>query len=89
MCNSAWFERLILFFIVMNTIVLTIKWYDMPPEVESLTEKLNLALSIIFVIEAAIKIYALRIDYFKDSWNIFDFIIVSISVFGFVLDNAT
>ena len=39
-------------------------------------EYLNYAFSIIFTFEAIIKLIAMRKNYFKDSWNIFDFIVV-------------
>jgi voltage-gated sodium channel len=34
----------------------------------------------IFTIEAILKIIAYRFDYFKNGWNIFDFIIVVVSL---------
>jgi len=62
--------------ILMNTLVLGIKWYDMPEQVEFATKILNYFFSIVFTIEAIIKLWAMRCNYFKDSWNQFDFIVV-------------
>ena len=40
---------------------------------------------VIFTAEAVIKIIALKALYFRDSWNIFDFSIVSITLIMLVL----
>jgi phage-related holin len=40
---------------------------------------------IIFCIEATLKIFALRVEYFLNGWNIFDFIVVIFSVVDFIL----
>ena len=41
---------------------------------------------IIFTVEAVIKIIALRKAYFSDSWNIFDFIIVVLTLLILILE---
>lgn len=53
---------------------------------------MNSTILCIFIVEAALKLYALRLTYFRDSWNIFDFgllcITLSISVLEkFILPN--
>ena len=87
-CNSPWFERLIVFFIILNTIILTLKWNDMSQSMITFTEKANFYLSMIFLAEAIIKIFALRTRYFMDNWNLFDFLVVAISLVGFILDQT-
>lgn len=62
--------------ILANTFVLALKWYAMPEEVVTMNEYLNYTFSIIFTGEAIIKLIAMEKNYFKDSWNIFDFIVV-------------
>lgn len=37
---------------------------------------INYVFMVVFTVEAILKIIANKFDYFKDSWNIFDFIIV-------------
>ena len=71
-----WFDGFILGCIISNTIVLAVKWYMMPEFVISTIEILNYVFMVIFTIEAILKIFAMRCDYFKDNWNIFDFIVV-------------
>jgi voltage-dependent calcium channel L type alpha-1D len=90
MCLNDKFEIFIMVCIIANTIILAIKWYDEPKSVSSITELLNFILTIIFTIEAGIKLYALGPKfYFKDSWNVFDFIIVCGAMIGAVLGWTT
>ena len=42
----------------------------------------------IFTLEAIIKIIALGKIYFKDSWNIFDFVVVILTIVGIILQQA-
>lgn len=46
------------------------------------TEYINLVFTFIFVIEALIKIIGLRLHYFRRAWNVFDFVVVALSVLG-------
>lgn len=62
--------------IVLNTIVLMLKWYEQPDNLNFTTDVINQIFTGIFTLEAVIKIIGLERNYFKDSWNIFDFIIV-------------
>ena len=43
---------------------------------------LNYIFTGIFIIEAIIRLIAMRLDYFKLGWNVFDFIIVVFSIVG-------
>ena len=43
---------------------------------------LNYIFTGIFIIEAVIRLIALRFDYFKLGWNVFDFTIVVFSIVG-------
>ena len=70
------FDKFIMFMILANTCVLALKWYAMPDEVVLMNEVLNYSFSVIFTVEAVIKLIAMQKNYFKDSWNIFDFIVV-------------
>ena len=62
--------------IILNTVVLAVKWYMMPESVISVVEILNYIFMVIFTIEAIVKIIAMRSKYFRDGWNIFDFVVV-------------
>lgn len=43
---------------------------------------INLVFTAIFLLEAVIRIVALRLNYFTQPWNIFDFTIVILSIIG-------
>jgi len=48
-------------------------------------ESVNLFFTVVFLIEAVMKILAWRRSYFKEGWNRFDFFIVVISVIELVI----
>ena len=61
-------------------------WYDQDDKLATGLNTFNHILSLVFTIEAIIKIGAFRIDYFKSSWNIVDFLICVVSWVDFVLE---
>lgn len=66
--------------ITLNTLVLAVKWPNMSDQATNITENLNYYFTVIFVAEAIIKLTAFGCRYFKDKWNVFDFLIVAISI---------
>lgn len=70
------FDSFIMFCIIANTFILMLKWYAMPKSVVDGITKINYGFMAIFTIEAVIKLFALRRNYFKTAWNIFDFTVV-------------
>ncbi|XP_029813362.1 cation channel sperm-associated protein 1 isoform X1 [Suricata suricatta] len=80
------FEGFIFFIVSLNTVMLVAQTFA---EVESLREWFFMALDSIFlciyVIEAVLKIIALGLNYFSDSWNILDFFIMITAVLDFML----
>lgn len=56
------------------------KWLGMSGSEERFVETINYFFTVIFVLEAAVKLIAFEGRYFKDSWNVFDFFIVASSV---------
>jgi len=75
MATHDYFDYAILTCITLNTIVLALKWTNMSPEMTQVTEYLNYFFTGIFLIEFIIKMVAFRWRYFRDYWNIFDFLI--------------
>ena len=84
-CQHDYFEYFILACIVLNTIVLAIYGVGIPEIILNLTEYANFAFSVIFLFEAIFKLMAYGNRYFKDYWNIFDFVIVIGSLVFIVL----
>mmetsp|Transcript_30932 Transcript_30932/g.38234 ORF Transcript_30932/g.38234 Transcript_30932/m.38234 type:complete len:218 (-) Transcript_30932:1702-2355(-) len=70
------FDLFIMICILGNTFVLGFNWYMQPQGYKDVLEIFNYAFMIIFTIEAILKLIAQRIDYFRESWNVFDFIVV-------------
>lgn len=79
--TSEAFEKTILFIILLNSIILGIQsvFHENSNEYKilSLVDKVCLG---IFVLELILKITVLRKDFFKNPWNIFDTVIILISV---------
>lgn len=60
----------------LNTLILCLKWPNMSESAIQGVDFVNYICTGIFIVEALIKIIAQGHHYFKDGWNIFDFIIV-------------
>lgn len=72
--------------IVLNTIVLTMKWYEQSKDIETILEIINYVFTAIFMSEAIIKILGIGTRlYFQDSWNRFDFSIAVLSLVSIII----
>ncbi|XP_072294308.1 voltage-dependent R-type calcium channel subunit alpha-1E [Eucyclogobius newberryi] len=81
------FEYTVLTMIALNTIVLMMKYYSAPPAYEAVLKHLNTAFTVLFSVECVLKILAFGfLNYFKDTWNIFDFITVLGSIAEIIID---
>jgi len=75
--ESNWFNNAILWTILAAGIIVGIQTYgDRVGEWQGLLNNLDILVLWIFTIEAILKLAVYKLDYFKDSWNIFDFVIV-------------
>jgi hypothetical protein len=83
------FDHFIIGCIITNTVALALKWYDEPELLPQVLDVVNLLFAGIFTVEAVLKILALGKNYFRDTWNMFDFVIVIGTFIGFVLSVAT
>ena len=89
-CLSITQSKIFTFFlsmcIILNTIVLGFDGYPAKVEVSILIEHINMFFILIFVIEMILKMLGIGLKmYFKDAANIFDFIVVAISMVDVVL----
>ena len=80
--NSKKFNALVISVIIASAIYAGIASYDTPPQYLYLLEFFDFAITVFFLVEIIIRIIAERslIRFFKDGWNVFDFLIVSISL---------
>jgi len=74
--------------IALNTITMTLKWVSQTPHSLSLVEDLNFFFTFMFLVEAIIKLMAYYSRYFKDKWNVFDFIILLTSIVFIIMSRT-
>ncbi|KAJ6659310.1 hypothetical protein lerEdw1_019181 [Lerista edwardsae] len=74
------FDLFIISLIFLNMVVMAVEYEGQDAATENLLEKINVVFVAIFTAESAMKLLALRMYFFKDSWNIFDFIVVIFSI---------
>uniref|UniRef100_G3UNS2 Voltage-dependent N-type calcium channel subunit alpha n=1 Tax=Loxodonta africana TaxID=9785 RepID=G3UNS2_LOXAF len=71
------FEYFIMAMIALNTAVLMMKFYAAPYEYELMLKCLNIVFTSMFSMECVLKIIAFGVlNYFRDAWNVFDFVTV-------------
>ena len=62
------------------------KWYRQPQLVSDITEVINQIITVFFLVEIVIRIIGVGlISYFRDPWNIFDFVIALGSLESMIL----
>ncbi|XP_029109347.1 sodium channel protein type 4 subunit alpha-like [Scleropages formosus] len=79
------FDIMIMMLIILNMITMMVETDEQSAHMEAILNKINLAFIVIFTTECLIKIFALRCYFFTVGWNIFDFVVVILSIVGIVL----
>tara|TARA_R110002167_G_scaffold211524_3_gene416109 strand:+ start:126 stop:935 length:810 start_codon:yes stop_codon:yes gene_type:complete len=76
------FEIVVVSVILFSAMVTGVKTYEIPPQVLRLVDWLDYAITVFFVIEISVRFMAEpnKRDFFKSGWNIFDTLIVTISL---------
>jgi voltage-gated sodium channel type II alpha len=67
---------------MLNMITMALEHYEQPEDFEHGLFYVNTAFIIIFTTECLLKLISLRWYYFKQPWNVFDFIVVVVSILG-------
>lgn len=83
--ESYYVQSFIMFCIVVNTCILTLKWFGQSEDFNTTLETLNFVFAIIFTSETIIKLIGYGHRYFNDAWNIFDMIIVITTIVGIIM----
>ena len=82
--NSKFFNTLVISVIIASALYAGVSSYNeiIPADYFFLLQVFDYSITVFFTIEILIRIFAERslINFFKDGWNIFDFLIVSISL---------
>lgn len=76
------FDMIIMLFIGLNMLTMTLDHYQQTATFSNVLDYLNMIFIVIFTSECLLKIFALRYHYFKEPWNLFDFVVVILSILG-------
>ncbi|XP_068600029.1 dihydropyridine-sensitive L-type skeletal muscle calcium channel subunit alpha-1-like [Brachionichthys hirsutus] len=87
--TSCYFEYLMFFLIMLNTLCLGMQHCNQSDHVTKLSDILNLIFTVLFTVEMILKLMAFKAKgYFGDPWNVFDFVIVVGSVVDVILSEV-
>ena len=80
--NSKVFSGIVIAVIVASAVYAGVSSYDISPQYNVYLDLFDYAITLFFVIEILIRMISERtlIKFFKDGWNVFDFLIVTISL---------
>ncbi|NXS53985.1 SCN5A protein, partial [Brachypteracias leptosomus] len=81
------FDVSIMILICLNMITMMVETDDQSQEKVNILHKINMLFVAIFTGECIFKMLALRHYYFTNGWNIFDFVVVILSIVGTVLSD--
>uniref|UniRef100_A0A8C6XSC0 Sodium channel protein n=1 Tax=Naja naja TaxID=35670 RepID=A0A8C6XSC0_NAJNA len=81
------FDVCIMLLICLNMVTMMVETDDQSPEKVIILYRINMVFVAIFTAECIFKMTALRHYYFTNGWNIFDFVVVILSIVGSVLSD--
>ena len=76
------FEIMIVVIIVLNMFTMMIDHYNMSSQLIDIQKTINIVFTAIFTLEVIMKLIGFTWYYFKIPWNVFDFIVVVMSILG-------
>lgn len=79
---------IIMLFIGFNMLTMTLDHYKQTDTFSAVLDYLNMIFICIFSSECLMKIFALRYHYFIEPWNLFDFVVVILSILGGFLERS-
>ena len=79
---SSKFELAIVILIFFNMVSMGVEHYNQPKSYDDALTIMNIIFTTIFTLEAVVKIIGMRWHYFRRVWNVFDFLIVILSILG-------
>ncbi|XP_031412911.1 sodium channel protein type 4 subunit alpha isoform X1 [Meleagris gallopavo] len=81
------FDITIMILICLNMVTMMVETDDQSETKTDILYKINLVFIVIFTGECVLKMFALRYYFFTIGWNIFDFVVVILSIAGIVLSD--
>lgn len=76
------FDISIMILICLNMVTMMVETDDQSEYVTSILSRINLVFIVLFTGECVLKLISLRHYYFTIGWNIFDFVVVILSIVG-------
>ncbi len=79
--ETNWFQKTIVSLIILNSILIGLE--TSPAVMERFgfyIDQIDRLILLLFVIEIVLKLYAYGVDFFKSAWNLFDTIVIAISI---------
>ncbi|KAK7919343.1 hypothetical protein WMY93_010627 [Mugilogobius chulae] len=81
------FDIFIMVLICLNMVTMMVETDNQSPEKEDFLFKVNVAFIVVFTGECVLKLIALRQYFFTNGWNVFDFVVVILSIAGTMLSD--
>ncbi|KAA0725547.1 Sodium channel protein type 4 subunit alpha A [Triplophysa tibetana] len=83
--SQQFFDIFIMVLICLNMVTMMVETDDQSPEKEEILYLINLVFIIVFSGECMLKLFSLRQYFFTLGWNVFDFVVVILSIAGLML----
>ncbi|NXG22757.1 SCN5A protein, partial [Grallaria varia] len=81
------FDVVIMVLICLNMIMMMVETYEQSEAKTNVLNKINILFVAVFTAECVLKLLALRQYYFSNAWNIFDLVVVIMSLVALLLSN--
>ncbi|XP_070783820.1 sodium channel protein type 4 subunit alpha A isoform X2 [Enoplosus armatus] len=85
--SQQFFDIFIMVLICLNMVTMMVETDNQSAEKEDFLFKVNVAFIIVFTGECVLKLFALRHYFFTNGWNVFDFVVVILSIAGTMLSD--
>uniref|UniRef100_A0A3Q3LVF0 Sodium channel protein n=1 Tax=Labrus bergylta TaxID=56723 RepID=A0A3Q3LVF0_9LABR len=82
------FDIVIMILICLNMVTMMVETDDQTPEMDKILYRINFVFIVLFTGECVLKMISLRHYYFTIGWNIFDFVVVILSIVGMFLSEV-
>ncbi|NXM34766.1 SCN5A protein, partial [Oxyruncus cristatus] len=81
------FDIVIMVLICLNMVMMMVETYEQSDTKTNVLNKINILFVVIFTAECVLKLVALRQYYFSNAWNIFDLVVVIMSLVALLLSS--
>ncbi|XP_060774754.1 sodium channel, voltage-gated, type I like, alpha b isoform X6 [Neoarius graeffei] len=82
------FDIIIMILICLNMVTMMVETDDQTKEMDDILYRINLVFIVLFTGECVLKMFSLRHYFFTIGWNVFDFVVVILSIVGMFLSEV-